>query len=308
MAIKYEGKSPNKLWYGWQRTKALVQSFGDYSTGKDAKAAAKNGGMTLGSAVSYGLANSYLLPFIPLPGIGIIASVAASIAVWHFGMNTYRKIKTVNNSNFVYNYVRQKEYAWEAKKARKPLLQRIKLGLKAKADKIPLPLVKAAKWLGIAAAVTGAALATGGALNALGVPAISGSATTATILGGIAKAGALIGLTATAAVGTAIGLAVAAIPVGVAVMVVARNTAIRRNPNRPSFKPKPPAPPTNDDKTPISKGVVFSADKGSSFTFNDNAAPSAQDTPAAEAPGMSEARKAAAAARAARKKGGSRFN
>jgi len=307
MAIQYDGKSPSKIWYAWQRTKALATSFGDYSVGKDSKAAAKNGGMTLGSAIAYGLTNSYLLPFIPIPGIGLIASVGASIAVWHFGMKTYRKIKTVNSSNYVYNYVRQKEYAWEAKKARKPLLQRIKANLKAKADKIPLPVVKTAKWLGIAAAVVGATVATGGALNALGVPGIAGSTTAATILGGIAKAGALVGLTATAAAGTVIGLAVAAIPVGIAVMVVARNAAIHRDPNRPSFKPKPPAPPSNDDKTPISKGVVFSAEKGSSFTFNDNAAPSV-DSSAPEAPAMSEARKAAAAARANRKKGGNRFN
>ncbi len=290
MAIQHDGKSPGKIWYAWQKTKALSQSFFDYSTKNEAKAAAKNTGLTVGSAVSYGLANSYLLPLLPIPGIGLIVSVAGFFAVAHFGRKSFIKAKSVVKSPFVYNYVRQAEYKWQDKKSRPALLQRLKNSIKAKADKIPLPLVKAVKWAALALAVVGAAVATGGGLNALGIPAISGNATTLAILGGIAKAGAVVGLTSAAALGTVIGLAVVAIPVGLVLSAVARNAAIRRDPNRISFKPKPPKPPVNDDVTPIDKGVVFQP-KAQSFEFNDNAPP-------ANNSGLSDARKAAAEARA----------
>ena len=302
MAIQHDGKSPGKIWYAWQKTKALTMSFFDYSTKNEAKAAAKNTGFTFGSAIGYGLTNAYLLPLLPIPGIGIIASVAGFYAVAHFGRKAFIKTKSVVKSPFVYNYVRQAEYKWQDKKSRPALGQRIKNAIKAKVDKIPLPLVKAAKWAGLALAVAGAALATGGALNAAGVPAISGSATTATILGGIAKVGAVIGLSSAAAVGTAIGLAVVAIPVGLVLSAVARNAAIRRDPNRISFKPKPPKPPVNDDATPIDKGVVFQP-TAQSFEFNDNAPPSN-----GASAGLSDARKAAAEARAAARKNKSSSN
>jgi len=190
--------------------------------------------------------------------------------------------------------------------------QRIKAGIQAKLDKIPLGVVKAAKWAGLALAAVGAVAATGGALNYAAIPAISANATTLAVLGGIAKAGALIGLTATAAVGTVVGLAVAAIPVGILLSVSARKAVYRREAEGKSFKPskQPKAAPTPQDTTPISKGVVFGPKSGQSFDFNDNAPPPAAP-PAASADNLSEERRKAAEERAAARKNkgnSNRFN
>lgn len=310
MAVQHDGKSPGKLWYAWQKSKALSKSFFDYTTEKDARAGAKSAGISLGTLAGSSAVFHYVAVLAAVPLLPTVVGLVAGTVAINFGMKAFRKFQLVNNSPMVYNYVRQQEYKWVDRKTRKPLGQRLKAGIVAKLDKIPLGVVKAAKWAGVALAGLGAVATTGGLLNYAGIPAISSSPAMLTVLGGIAKAGALVGLTATAAVGTAVGIAVAAIPLGVLLAVKSRDAVYRRSNEGQSFKPskQPKTPPVTQGNEPISKGVVFGLKSGQSFDFNDNAPPAQPPAASAE---ISDARRQAAEARAAARKNkgnSNRFN
>ncbi|TAL37276.1 MAG: hypothetical protein EPN97_05465 [Alphaproteobacteria bacterium] len=302
MSIQYDGKSPGKFWYFMQKTKALMRTPFEYTTRNDAKKAGKDVGYFVGAAAvtSAVLAVPIIaaLPLVPT----LISLVGFSVAI-NYGWQGFQKLRMLAKSSFVYGYVREKENQWLHNKADGNFLQR---GLKSVKDKIagfgakiPLPLVKAGKWLGITAAVGGAIAAVGAGLSYAGVPAFSTGAAATSILGGIAQAGAVVGLSAAAAVGTLSVLALAAVPLGILAAGWCRKTAYARDPDRPVFKKPPPGAP------PIDRGQVFSP-KAAAFEFNDN---SPKATPVDD--GLSEERKKAAEQRAAnRKRGGSsnRFN
>lgn len=298
MAIRYDGKQPSKLWYFWQKTKALAQTPFNITTRKDAARFGKDAGITAGTLVA---ANLLLgVPIIAAtPILPWIIGAAAIMTGFKFGREAWFKFKALKETALVSNYVRDKENKWFDRKARGPLLKRIKDGVKAKIDAIPLGVVKAAKWLGLGAAAAGATGAAAGALSYAGVPAFATGAAATTVLSAIAQAGAVIGLTAAGATAVALGLAVAAIPAGIGLFVAARNAAIRRSPDRPSFGPKKSAPQPSGE--PIEKGVVFTAEKGNSFDFNDSAKPQAPANGNDDA--LSEARRKAAEERARNRKG-----
>ena len=310
MAIRYDGKSPGNLWYFWQKTKALMKTPFDYTTRKDAGRFGKDVGIGVGA-----LAGANLLLGVPIlaatPILPWVIGFAGIMTGFHFGRNAWNKFKGLKETALVTNYVHQQEEKWYDRQKRGPLLKRIKEGFKAKM-KLPLPLVKAAKWLGLGGATAGVAGATAGALSYAGVPAFATSATATTILSGIAQAGALVGLTAATATAVAVGAAVLAIPAGIGVFVAARNAVIRRNPDKPSFGVPKKQEPSGE---PIEKGQVFTAEKGNSFDFNETAEkPAAKKEappPANDDDGMSEARRKAAEERARNRKnrgGGPRFD
>ncbi len=266
MAIQYDGKSPGKLWYFWQNTKAMLRTPFEYSTQKDAKKAGKDVGIFVGAAaVTQGVLSVSMIAALPLVPL-LVSLVGFSVAI-NFGWQGFQKMRMLKNSSFVYGYVREKENQWLHRKADGNFLQR---GLKSVKDKIanfgssiPLSVVKAGKWIGGGLAAAGAAVGIGAGLSYAGVPAFSTGATATGILGGIAHAGAVVGLSAAAAVATVTGLAVAAIPVGIAAMAWCNKTAYARNPDRPVFKKPQP------NGQPIDRGQVFTPKaKAASFEFN----------------------------------------
>lgn len=301
MAVKYDGKSPGKLWYFWQNTKALAQTPFQYATAADAKKAGKDIGMFAGIATGTSIVLS--VPVIAaLPVVPLLLSLAGFSWALHHGWQGFHKMRALKNSSFVYSYVRSKEDQWVERKAKGNIFKRTLKSVKDKVNTIknaiPLPLVKAGKWLGFAAAGIGAVAGAAAGLSYAGLPAFSTGATATAILGGIAQAGAIVGLSAAAAVATVTGLALAAVPVGILAARWCSSTAHARDPNRPVFgKAKTPA-----GGQPIEQGEVFKP-KSASFEFNGN---STTATPVND--DMSEARKKAAAQRAANRARGGRGN
>ncbi|MBI1215068.1 MAG: hypothetical protein GC185_04515 [Alphaproteobacteria bacterium] len=315
MSVKYNGKSPSKLWYIWQNTKGFAHSITNPATKKDAKAGAKSGGIS--AAVLLGGGAITKIGFIAImPIIPTVISLAAVGGAGYFGLNAYRKFKLIKKSSTHQTYMRKQEQKWLDRKNRAPLFTRIKEGIGKKIDSIPRPLLKIAKWGGIGTALAGVAASGAAALNALGVGAFSTGATATAVLGGIVKAGAIVGLTATAAPAVAVAIAVAAIPVGIAAAVTASKIAYRTDPERLSFGKKKKWAIDEQEDAP-KKQLSSTAEPApapaqqQSGAFNDNAAPKKEE-PAEEDTALSEARKKAAAERrAARKKaaaeGGKRF-
>ena len=305
MSIKYDGKSPSRLWYFWQKTKALARTPFEYTTHNDAKKAGKDLGIFVGAAaVTQGILSIGMIAALPLAPT-LISLVGFSVALT-YGWNGFQKARALMGSSFVYGYVREKENQWLHKKADGNALKRGLKSIKEKiagiGGKIPLPLVKAGKWLGIAAATVGAATGIGAALSYAGVPAFSTGAAATSILGGIAQVGAVVGLSAAAAVATVTGIAVAAIPLGLVAAAWCRKTAYARSPDRPSFKK-----PSSGSGQPIDRGQVFSP-KAASFEFN-TSSPSATPVSNGNDNELSEQRRKAAEERANRKRDNSRrFN
>jgi hypothetical protein len=299
MSIQYDGKSPGKLWYFWQNTKAMLKTPFQYQTEKDAKVAGKHVGKFAGIAIATSVVIS--VPIIAaLPIVPMLVSLAGFSWAIHHGWQGVQKIRMLKSSSYVHGYVRDQENKWLHRKADGNVFKRTWKSLKEKVSgisaKIPLPVVKAGKWLGLAAAAVGAAGAAALGLSYAGLPLFSTGSTAAAELGGIAQAGAVVGLSAAAAVATVTGLAIAAIPVGLAINAWCRKTAYARDPARSLFK-KPAAKPKADG--PIDQGVVFSP-KAASFDFNDNAPGQSES--------LSEERKNAAEARAQNRKRGGRDN
>jgi hypothetical protein len=300
MSVQYEGKSPNKLWYFWQNTKALARTPFEYTTQRDARKAGKDVAIFIAAAA----ATSVVLgvPIIAaLPVLPSLISIAGSLTASIFAWQGFQKIRALKNSSFVYGCVRESENKWLHRKADGNVFKRglksIKDKISSIGSKIPLPLIKGGKWLGIAAAAAGAIAAIGAGLSYAGIPAFSTGATATTILGSIAQAGAVIGLSAAAATATVTGLALLAIPVGLAASAWCRKTAYTHDPNRPVFK-KP-----SSGAQPIDRGQVFSS-KAASFEFNAN---SSTATPVND-DALTEQRKKAAEQRANNRKRGGNSN
>lgn len=285
MGVQYDGKSPGKLWYFWQKTKAMAKTPFNHTTRRDAGRMGKDSGIAVALV---GVANVGFA--VPIIGI-VIGAVALGFA-FKFGRDAYLKGGALAETAAVTNYIRAQEDKWYEKKARKPLLTRIKDGFKKKVDAIPAPAIKLLKFAGLGLAVAG--LAAGGAiaLGAFGlVPALAPLAAT------IVEAGAAIGLTATAATATAIGLTALAAPAaGIAAYSTSNASILRRDPANSPFKFRKPS----ENAKPISQGQVFSPGaNGKSFDFNDEAKPAA---PTANDNAQSEARRKAAEERARNKK------
>lgn len=301
MTIRYDGKSPGKLWYFWQKTKALMKTPFDYTTRKDAGRFGKDVGITAGSLVG-----ANLLLGVPIlaatPILPWIIGAGAITSAFYFGRNAWNKFKGLKETALVTNYVHQQEEKWYDRQKRGPLLKRIKEGFKAKL-KLPTPVLKAAKWLGL----TGVAGGIAGGITAgvsLMVPSVGSSAAVTAVTSAIAQVGALVGLTAATAVTAAVGAAFVAIPVGFGVFMAAQKALSSRGPAKePTFGVPKKQEPSGE---PIEKGQVFTADKGNSFDFNETAEkPAAKKEappPANDDDGMSEARRKAAEERARNRK------
>ncbi len=291
MGVQYDGKSPGKGWYFWQKTKALAMTPFNHTTRNDAGRFGKDAGIT-----SLFLIGGNLLLSVPVlmaaPIVPWVIGFAAITGAFKFGRDAWNKFGALKETAAVTNYVREQENKWYEKKVRKPLLTRIKEGFKKKVDAIPAPVIKTLKFAGLALAVAG--LATGGAiaLGAFGlVPAL------APFAAAIVEAGAAIGLTATAATATAIGVSALAVPAaGVATFTASSASILRRDPANSPFKFKKPS----ENAKPISQGEVFSPGaNGKSFEFNDGAKPEA---PTANDNAANEQRRKAAEERAKNKK------
>lgn len=291
MGVQYDGKSPGKGWYFWQKTKALAKTPFNHTTRKDAGRFAKDAGITVGILAAANVALSVPV-LMAAPILPWVIGAAAITFAFKYGRDAWSKFGALKETAAVTNYVREQENNWYDKQARKPLLTRVKEGFKKKVDAIPAPAIKALKFIGLGVAVAG--LATGGAiaLGAFGlVPALAPLAAT------IVEAGAAIGLTATAATATAIGLTALAAPAaGVATYTASNASILRRDPANSPFKFKKPS----EGAKPISQGEVFTPGaNGKSFDFNSEAAPA---TPTANDNALSEQRRKAAEERAKNKK------
>ena len=123
MAIQYKGKSPNKLWYGYQNTKAFFKAFGDYTTKKDAQSGAKNTGISLGTLLG---AHMVVIPMVAaVPAMPLLLSFASSIVAFHFIFKAIRNFKEVGQSRFLAAEVSSAEDRWADNKARPSLLKRM---------------------------------------------------------------------------------------------------------------------------------------------------------------------------------------
>lgn len=291
MGVQYDGKSPSKGWYFWQKTKALAKTPFNHTTRKDAGRFGKDAGITVGILAGANIALSVPV-LMAAPILPWVIGAAAITFAFKYGRSAWSKFGALKETAAVTNYVREQENNWYDKKVRKPLLTRIKEGFQKKIDAIPAPVVKTLKFAGLALAVAG--LATGGAL-ALGafglVPAL------APFAAAIVEAGAAIGLTATAATATAIGLSALAAPAaGVATYRASNASILRRDPVNSPFKFKKPS----DNAKPISQGEVFTPGaNGKSFDFNSEAKP---ETPTNDNAAANEQRRKAAEERAKNKK------
>ncbi len=266
MGIQYDGKSPGKLWYFWQTTKALLQTPFNHTTRKDAGRFGIDAGKTVGVLAAANVA--LMIPVIA--ATPILPWVVGGLAItfgFKWGREAWQKFGALKETSFVSSYVRTQETKWYERKKAGNVFTRLKNSVKNAVTglfaKIPTGVLKAAKWLGIAGAVTGLAGATVGLLGQFAaIPAL------APVMTAIVEAGAAIGLTAGVAVGVAIGAAALAIPVGLGVFVASRNAVAARDPEASPFKFKKPAA----DGTPIEQGKVFEG-RSQSFDFNDNSAP-----------------------------------
>lgn len=287
MAIKYDNKSPGKLWYMWQNTKALVRTPFQSTTKKDAQRFGKDAGITIGSLVGANLLLS--VPVImAAPILPWIVGAGAITVAFKFGRDAWNKFKGLKETSFVSGYVREQENKWYDRKKNGNAFSRALKSVKEKIAKIPTALKTAAKWLGLGTAVAGAGALTAGLLGHFGVVPALAPATAAVVNVGVAA-----GLTAGVAFGVAVGVVALAVPVGLGVFAAARNALAGTKETKPTFF-KRPAP----DAAPIDQGVVFDA-QPKSFDFNDNAPK--KDTP--KDSGMSEERKKAAEARRKNKSG-----
>jgi hypothetical protein len=194
MKPKYEGRSPGRLWYMAQRTKALVSTFRNNSTKSDAKSLGKNSGLT--TALLVGAKLAFGLTFFGIPSL--LATVLAIGAVVP-GFKAFKNFRTLKNSSPYLNYIRTQEDKWLAKQSGPKLGARIKS-----------LFTKAGTAVGYALAAAGAALATTAGLQYAGV--ISAVALT-TVLGTVATAVSLPVI---------IGVTAAAIPLGIIGALVCR--------------------------------------------------------------------------------------
>lgn len=278
MGVQFNGKSPSKLWYVAQTTKAMMMTPFNHTTRKDAGRLGKNAAIITGSLIA-----ANFLMGVPLIGGTILSWVvggAAITATFHFGRKGWEQFKGLKETAFVSNYVREQENKWYERKKNGNVFTRALNSVKEKFAKIPAAVKQVAKWGGLATAVAALGAGAAGALGHFGVvPALAPFAEA------VIGIGVAAGLTATVAAGVALGAAVVAIPVGLGVFRAASKSLDAANPgSKPGFF-KRPAP----DGKPISEGTVFTGE-AKSFDFNDNAAPKKDDALAKQRAAAAEAR------------------
>ncbi|MCE9507074.1 MAG: hypothetical protein K8R48_02000 [Alphaproteobacteria bacterium] len=228
MKPQYEGRSPGRLWYARQRTKAFISTFRNASTKSEAKSLGKNAGILVGCVATGGFVASN----ITLLGIPSLVAGALFVGGAYFGVKGFGNFRSLKRSGAYSNYVRAQEDKWVARQSRP------KLGARIKAL-----FTKAGTVLGYALATAGAALATTAGLQMGGV--ISSVALT-TVLGSVAAAVSLPVI---------IGVAAAAIPLGIIGGIVCRKATRRLLGIKPGEKKAAVAVKTieakNDNKTAI---------------------------------------------------------
>jgi hypothetical protein len=233
MKPQYEGRSPGRLWYLWQRTKALGSTFRNASTKSEAKSLGKNAGILVGCVATAG----YVAANITLLGIPSLVAGALFVGGAFFGIKGFNNFRSLKSSSAYQNYIRAQEDKWVAKQSRPKLGARIKS-----------LFTRAGTVLGYALATAGAALATTGILQSTGV--ISSIALTA-VLGSVAAAISLPVI---------IGVAAAAIPLGIIGGIVCRKATRRLLGIKPGEKKAAAAVKTieakNDNKTAVKSQTV----------------------------------------------------
>lgn len=273
---------PGRLWHTWQYTKAMIKTFSDRKTEKDAKIMAKLGGTTTGVTLAGAVLGHYL--YIPLL-IPFASSLVTLGMAGFFGYKTWQKFSLLKNSAVVRNYVADRKQKWIDKKNRKGLFSRLKASLGG----VGLALATAGKWAGFA--VAAAATAVGGitAANYFGAGILT--AQTGALSATAISAGAALGLTTGVSIGAAAGLLALAVPVGVVLGLRCANTAyvMKKEKSVPvaSFRRKPAAAETAT--TPLQSATP---------SFSASAAPASSQL----SPERQKAAEARAAARKARLK------
>ena len=236
MKPQYEGRSPGRLWYMWQHTKAFAQTLVSKATRPDAKSFGKNTAFSTGSLLAAG----FIYSNITMLGLPTLVLCAGIVVGGFFGVKAFHDARGLNGSSVHLNYIRDRENKWLVKQSRPKLLARIKAFF-----------TKTGTVLGYGLAAAGAALATAATLQYTGV--IS-SAVLTTALGSIAAVSLPV----------VIGVAAAAIPLGIAAALLCRKATRRllgiKPPEKKSFFYKAPQ---NDNKV-----VVNNKNITSSFTHS----------------------------------------
>lgn len=128
MASAPHRTKPGKIWYVWQKANAFAHSLKNTSTQKVAKAAFIKSGSGIGVALAgYGVgavAKAMLIPLLPL--VAVAGYVVGGIML----MNAYHDFAHINRSNFVRNYIHDKEAAWKKNLGGPSFFKRLQQSLK----------------------------------------------------------------------------------------------------------------------------------------------------------------------------------
>jgi hypothetical protein len=267
MKPQYEGRSPGRIWYGWQHTKAFVKTLTSKNTRSGAKSFGKNTGLTAASLTAAVFFSN--ITFFGIPSLVMMAGIGVGALC---GFKAFRNARALKQSSTHLDYMRNQEDKWVVKQSRPKLGARIKS-----------LFTKTGTVLGYALATAGAALATAGILQSTGV--ISSIALT-TMLGSIAAAVSLPVI---------IGVAAAAIPLGIIGGIVCRKATRRLLGIKPAEK-KSAAPYKSIEAKNDNKTAVKNQSATSSFTSS-----AAVTKPSTE---LSDERKKAAEDRQRNKKKG----
>lgn len=272
MTIEFEGKSPGKIWYAWQRAKSLGQIF----VNKDLRNSVKSTALSATSAIGVPVAGLYLSPFAMIvPFLGPIAVLGVTGGIGAFMCwKTYKNARDLKNSNVFSNYIRQQEYEWHDRKKTAAAAKMTDSARKSRAF-----ILKAGAVAGYALAALGGTGAIVGGLQYAGVVSII-------------PAAALTALTAVISLPAAIAIAATAIPTGIIAGLAfgnrAQMIASASVQKRPSFLSE--SAPQNDAAAALAKKEVTPS-------FTKAVDPARQAAAAAR----EEAEKKAAAARKAKR-------
>lgn len=271
MKPQYEGRSPGRLWYGWQHTKAFVKTLASKATRSGAKSFGKNTGLTAAAFTAAGFFSN--ITFFGIPSLVMLVGIGAGALC---GFRAFRNARDLTRSSTYRDFMRHQENKWVVKQSKPKLMARIKS-----------LFTRAGTVLGYALATAGAALATTAGLQMGGV--ISSAALT-TVLGGVA---------ATVSLPVILGVAAAAIPLGIIGGIVCRKATRRLLGIQPG------------DKKPAANVKAIDAKNDNKTAFKNQSATSAftsSATVTTQSSELSDERKKAQEERLRNKKKGPGFN
>jgi hypothetical protein len=271
MKPQYEGRSPGRIWYAWQRTKALASTFRNSATKSEAKGMGRNTAISAGSLLTAG----YIYANITLMGLPTVLLIAGVAAGGFFGIKAFNDIRSLRKSSACVNYIREQENKWVVKQSKPKLMSRIKAAF-----------TRAGTVLGCALAAAGTALATTAILQYTGVILPT---TLASVFGPVA---------ATIGFNILLGFSLGTIPLGIVGAIVCHKATRRllgkKEPEKKSFFYKAPSA-QNDNKSTVKNQQSVTNTFSQSATVKKETA-------------LSEERlKAAEARKAGRKKDGPKF-